>query len=65
MRKKSPSIIDKFMLKGLSESDKKEFLHQATTDKQFIKDFVKALELEEMINDQFPSFNEEPDSTKK
>lgn len=53
MVKRNKLLIHKFLSRKLSKREKSRFLKRASTDKEFIKEFVKGIELNEVIEDEY------------
>ncbi len=52
-KKKDIKLLIDFFSRDLSEEQKEEFLHKATNDPEFLKDFIKGIELDEAYDDLF------------
>lgn len=64
--RRDKGIIARFFSGRLSKKDKKKFLEKASSDKEFIKEFVKAIEVNEVIEDEFEQKDEpEKDGKRK
>lgn len=49
--KKNIRLINKFLSGKLSEKEKSRFLKKASSDKDFVKEFLKGVELNEVIEE--------------
>jgi len=53
MVKKDKQLIHKFLSRKLSKREKAKFLKKASSDKTFLKEFLKGVELNEVIEDEY------------
>ncbi|MCK5137826.1 MAG: hypothetical protein KAR19_18720 [Bacteroidales bacterium] len=61
MKKKDTKLLIDFFAKNLSEKQKEEFLHKAAHDPEFVKRFIRAMELEEAFDELFEKGKTEND----
>jgi hypothetical protein len=61
MNEKNRKLISGFLSDKLSKEEKAEFLKKASTDKAFIKEIVKEIELDDAINEILGMNQEEED----
>ena len=50
-KKKNSKLLIDFFAKNLSEKQKVEFLHKAAHDREFLKEFIRTIEIEEAFNE--------------
>jgi len=61
MNEKDKKLISGFLSDKLSREEKAEFLKKASTDKAFIKEIVREIELDDAINEKLGINQEEKD----
>jgi hypothetical protein len=59
MNKKNNKLITGFLSDKLTKKEKVHFLKEASTNKAFIKELLREIEIDEVIGDGFGSGNEE------